>query len=332
MRYADHRALGHAGVGIERGLDLGRIDVLAARDDHVLEAVDDVEDADLVHVAEVAGVQPAIAQRLRGQLGLVPVAFHHQRPAHDDLAVLSWRQKAVLGVDDGQLAADQRPAYRIGFAEVPVLGPGVERWQRGHAGGRFGHAVAGHEACLGEVFLRFDHQRLGHRRGAVEKGFHAGQVEFAGSGLVDHHAQHRRHATRHGHAVALDGSQRLEAIEARQHHGAAQRDQRRYAQPCGTDVEHRCRDHRHRVVVEPDLRCKSHRAGHQVGVGVHHTLGRAGAATGVEQAYHIVAAAAEVFDGIRTRQQVLVALRASRGFTLADVHDMLHRRSSEDVL
>ena len=49
--HADHRAVGHGGVLEERGLDLHRVDVLAAADDHVLGAVDDVDEAVLVERA-----------------------------------------------------------------------------------------------------------------------------------------------------------------------------------------------------------------------------------------------------------------------------------------
>ena len=45
-------------------LDLAAVDVLAARDDHVLLAVDDVEEALLVAAGHVAGVEPPAAERL----------------------------------------------------------------------------------------------------------------------------------------------------------------------------------------------------------------------------------------------------------------------------
>ena len=38
---ADHRHLAHGGMFDQRGLDLDRIDVLAARDEHVLLAAND---------------------------------------------------------------------------------------------------------------------------------------------------------------------------------------------------------------------------------------------------------------------------------------------------
>ena len=65
VRHADHRAFEHRRVLVERVLDLGRADVLAARDDHVLLAVDDVDRAALVPDREVAGVEVAAVDRLR---------------------------------------------------------------------------------------------------------------------------------------------------------------------------------------------------------------------------------------------------------------------------
>ena len=49
-----------AGMLVEHLLDLARVDVVAAADDHVLLAVDDVEVAVLVLAADVAGGEPAV--------------------------------------------------------------------------------------------------------------------------------------------------------------------------------------------------------------------------------------------------------------------------------
>ena len=79
VRPPDHRRGDDVRVGEHRVLDIPRIDVDAAADDQVLEPVDDVEVAVGVEPADVAGVQPAAAHRVR-RLGVgVPVAGH-QRP------------------------------------------------------------------------------------------------------------------------------------------------------------------------------------------------------------------------------------------------------------
>ena len=58
--HADDGAVGHGGVLEEGGLDLDRVHVLAAPDDHVLGPVDDVDEVVVVEPGHVAGVQPAL--------------------------------------------------------------------------------------------------------------------------------------------------------------------------------------------------------------------------------------------------------------------------------
>ena len=56
---ADHGAVGHGGVLEQRRLDLHRVDVLAAPDDHVLGPIDDVDEVVRIEPGDVAGVEPA---------------------------------------------------------------------------------------------------------------------------------------------------------------------------------------------------------------------------------------------------------------------------------
>jgi hypothetical protein len=68
---AEHARLGHVGMRVDLAFDLDRRDVLAAADDDVLLAVDDVEVSVLVKVAEVARAEPAIGgERLAGRSSL----------------------------------------------------------------------------------------------------------------------------------------------------------------------------------------------------------------------------------------------------------------------
>src|SRR5580700_12089765 len=89
VRQADHGGLRDRGMLVEHLLDLSRVDVVAAADDQVLFPVHDVEVAVGVDAGQVAAVEPAVADRLGGGLGAVPVALHHVRPADDDLAHLT---------------------------------------------------------------------------------------------------------------------------------------------------------------------------------------------------------------------------------------------------
>ena len=59
VRHAHHLDVGDLRMGVEELLDLPRVDVLAAADDHVLDAADDLDVAVLAHHREVTGVHPA---------------------------------------------------------------------------------------------------------------------------------------------------------------------------------------------------------------------------------------------------------------------------------
>ena len=86
----------------QRDLDLGRRDVEAARDDELLDAVDDAHEAVLVDRDDVAGAEPAVDEDLLGLFGLAVVAAEHLRAAHDQLAALARRDvlRRLVGVDD----------------------------------------------------------------------------------------------------------------------------------------------------------------------------------------------------------------------------------------
>ena len=66
VRHADHGGLGHTGVLVEGGFDLGGIDVLAAGDEHVLQPVEDAAEALLVALDDVAGAEPLAVEGLLG--------------------------------------------------------------------------------------------------------------------------------------------------------------------------------------------------------------------------------------------------------------------------
>ena len=108
----DDGALEDARVRAERDLDLDRRDVLAGADDDVLRPVLDQDVAGLVDRRHVAGVQPAVADRRVGRLGVAVVAVHHGVAADDDLADLLavGPDVAALGVDDPDADAGDRPA------------------------------------------------------------------------------------------------------------------------------------------------------------------------------------------------------------------------------
>src|SRR5262245_1854965 len=74
---ADYRDLGHGGMEHDDILDLLRDDGAAAGSDHLLEPADDVEVVAVVELADVAGMQPAVAERRIGGRLVAPVARHY---------------------------------------------------------------------------------------------------------------------------------------------------------------------------------------------------------------------------------------------------------------
>src|SRR5690606_13656958 len=96
---------------VQRVLHLGRVDVLAAGDVHVLLAVHDPHVALLVPDRDVAGPEPAVlGERRRGGRVVAPVAAHHVRAPHDDLPRRSGRYAAAGVVDDVHVAEEARRA------------------------------------------------------------------------------------------------------------------------------------------------------------------------------------------------------------------------------
>src|SRR6476469_6712903 len=100
---ADDRRFADLRVLVEHLLDLARVDVVAAADDQVLLAVDDVEVALLVDAGHVAGVEPTAAHRLLGGVGALPVALHDVVAADHDLTDLALGDIVVVLVDDPHL-------------------------------------------------------------------------------------------------------------------------------------------------------------------------------------------------------------------------------------
>ena len=261
-------------------LDLGRIDVLAAGDQHVLGAVDDRDEAVGVDRGDVAGVQPAVDDRLGGRLGPVPVAEHHVGPRHQDLAVLARIAVGAVLADDAHVGVEERPAGRSGAGER--VGAGDQT--RGSAG-------------LGESVHLMDldpHRLVGldqferYRRGAAHHPAQPRAVVDVGVVDGEHVLEHHRHHEGDRDVLVLDLLPGIGGIER------ADDDERNAAVEA---AEHRreCSDVEHRQGVEEpvlglEVRCRHDRQDrpHDGVVGVHHTLGQAGRAARVHDEHQVV--------------------------------------------
>ena len=130
---ADHRDLEHGRVQRQAALDLDRRDVLAAGDDHVVDAAGDEQIAVWIDKAGVAGEVPAVAQRFGIGVGSAPVALEglvagQQR---DDLAFLTGtrdlRRRSGVQPDHLDLLIDAGLAGRARLGRrVLVDGEGVD--------------------------------------------------------------------------------------------------------------------------------------------------------------------------------------------------------------
>ena len=116
VRDTDHGSLGDRRVLIQDFLNLARIDVEPAADDHVLLPVDNVEVAILVDSAEVTGAEPAAGDRRSRRLRLTPVPLHDVVTGDHDLADLAGLQFGAVGI---RPRASRTPA--IGVPTKPGL-------------------------------------------------------------------------------------------------------------------------------------------------------------------------------------------------------------------
>src|SRR5262249_17037057 len=110
--HAHHRHLEDLGMLCEHALDLGRIDVLAAADDHVVLAIDQMQEALLAGVAHVAaGLPLAVPDGVaRRAVAVVAEEGHGRRGV--DLADLTRWQLATIAVEHGEFAAEGSAADR----------------------------------------------------------------------------------------------------------------------------------------------------------------------------------------------------------------------------
>src|SRR5260370_33938324 len=108
--HADHRDIGDRGMAEERALHFRRIDVLATRDDHVLDAIINVEITILVAVAGIPGMEPTVADGPRRRLRQGPISEHYLVRAADHFADLAGRQLLSGGVGHLDLGAIEGPA------------------------------------------------------------------------------------------------------------------------------------------------------------------------------------------------------------------------------
>src|SRR5579859_4142243 len=131
--HTDHHRLGYGRMLVEGFLDHAGIDIVAAGDDQILDAVDQEDIAVLIDIADIAGPERSVDEDIGGLVGTAPIALHHLRPAHADLALLAPGQDLggifrIADFDDGagQRHTDRAISHRAHAIEV-TTGEASER-------------------------------------------------------------------------------------------------------------------------------------------------------------------------------------------------------------
>ena len=100
---------------IEHLLDLARVDVVAAADDHLLLAIDEEEVAALVEPAEITGGEPALGvDRGRRRGRVVPVPVDDRRSSE-----LHLTHAPLVRIRDANLGAARRATNGAGLSQPP---------------------------------------------------------------------------------------------------------------------------------------------------------------------------------------------------------------------
>src|SRR5580700_8702338 len=91
VRYSEDRGFANRGILVKNRLDFAAVDVLAARDNHVLQAVQDIEITVRILTAGVSCTKEAVPERKSGFLRILPIAMHDIRAPSHQFAGLTGR-------------------------------------------------------------------------------------------------------------------------------------------------------------------------------------------------------------------------------------------------
>ena len=259
-------------------LDVGRIDVLPAGQDHVLLAIDDVEEALVVEAADVAGAQPAAAmgirpRGLRCRVRAVVVMLHYESAAADDLAGRAGGGFAVVVTDQLELLAGDRLADRFD-PPIEVLG----RERRDDA---LGQAVE-LDQLAAEPVARCALEVRRQRRATAHDRLQRTEPALLEVGQLEQAAELQRHETAVRDAVTLDELDEAGGTEGRHdHQRAADQDRRQHRGPADVRVQPE-RAQRNRATVVAQRQREIRRPVHPAGVAVNDALRQPGRARAVD--------------------------------------------------
>ena len=267
--------------GVDSGLDLLGVDVVAARDDQVAGPPDDRDIAVAVDAGEVAGDEEAVVAELGpGLLGIPPIALEDVGAAHLEHPGLAARHHPARRVHHPRLDARERRPHGAGAA---LRG---ERVRGVHAG--LGHAVALEDGVAGAGVEGVE-GLVEQRRRARDEETHAGAAGRVEAGVGEepevvgrHPHEHRCPGQKRDHPGGVEAGQEQHGAAVEKH--AIDGHEEAVGVKDGEGVQE------HVAGLEAPRLVQRQRVGRQVAVAQHGALGPPRGARGVEQGGEFVAA------------------------------------------
>ncbi len=224
-------------MAVDDALDLKRIDADPAAFHHIFLAPHHKQEAFLVEISEVAGVEPAVAKRGVGRFGVLVITMARERTLANNFTHVANLNGVTMIVDDAQIDAPDRSPRRVrlGF----------------HIGRLGDRHLSGIRGCIGAIDIRRDifSQRFEHRRMHLAAG--DGQTA-QGAGIVPGRLQNVQHALAHGRhgadvgdLVSFDGLEHFLGVEPLvQDHRPAEVDNSQCKRSSGVEINRRRQNRR----------------------------------------------------------------------------------------
>src|SRR6266481_9985731 len=146
---------------VNDGFDFSRVNIFSAGDDHVLQAIENVEVPVGVLIPNVAGSEKAVPEREFSFFRLVPITAHDIRATCDQLASFPGFNFLSCWIDNAHVDSEARPTAR---SEL-VLGVLVIQQASEKSG--FAEAVDLNEFNIWQNLFRTMHKFRSHRRSAI---------------------------------------------------------------------------------------------------------------------------------------------------------------------
>src|SRR5205814_4059809 len=177
----------HGRMLIEHFINLSRINVFTAADDHVALAIDDEEEAVFISIANVAGVKPTVAKRALSRFRILEIAFENVFAAQDDLTEFTIVNFVVIVIENSHLIPDWQAARS--------WPPTFIRRIESRSAGRFRQAVTFNHQTVESLFellhdFRRYRRRTAHRESklvGLQTSRHTIRIS------TEQYRQHRRH-------------------------------------------------------------------------------------------------------------------------------------------